>query len=626
MISHRTIAIFLLLPAAWAGAVAQSLRGLTENPVIRAYLRDHPAALKSAKAEPMLTLPFFEDFSTSDVIPDPAKWSDRYAFVNNSFAYEPISLGVATLDAIDENGEVYSLGNLPVSSDKLTSQPIDLSPYASGTNAVTMSFFFQAGGKGEVPEKQDSLLLEYYSPSADQWDLAWYAVTDTFSNFTQVIRPVPVSYCQAGFRFRFRNYTSLSASEVSGGDGALSNVDCWNVDYIMLDTLPVYEHVSINDITLVDPPRELLDFYESVPWNHLNDAQSITRNTMHYVIRNLAEGDSVNVGRTYFTHDLNTGSKDYDEVYFTKLPPDRLFRLNDPFFPPFTRRDDSPEGRIEVVNYLITPTDQYKANDTCRTLLNFKDYYAYDDGTPEYGFGISGESTTGALLACRFRIYLADTLRALDMLFNKTRNHFNSTLEFHICAWKDAGGVPGDLIYMSPETFSPGDMEGMPGFRRYLFPVDTDLVITDTSVFVGWKQTSEEFLNLGYDVNRDNLPRTFVNISGDWFNPGGSLIPGTLMIRAVFGRKALATGGNEVPGSLHDVVLFPNPASDRINIRAEGFQLSRIRLMDLHGRVLREESGARDNVDVSACPSGLYFLQLIASDGTVVSRKIVVSH
>jgi hypothetical protein len=616
----------MVLPA-FAGAAGQSLQGLTENPVIREYLRNKPATLKSTSAAVMLNLPFFEDFSSSSVIPDSSKWTDRYAFINNSFAFEPISVGVATLDAIDENGEVYALSDLPTSSDKLTSQPFDLSPYATGTDSVRLSFFYQAGGKGEVPEIRDSLLLEFYSPSADTWEKGWYAITDTFSLFTQVILDIPQSYCQKGFRFRFRNYTSVSSSEVTGGKGALSNVDCWNVDYIMMNTLPPYTHKSINDITMVEPPRELMDFYESVPWTHLNDAQTITRNNMHYVVRNLAEGDSVNVGRTYYTYNLNTGFRENDEVYFAKFPADQLIRRNDPFFAPFTRDDDSKEGTIQVVGYLITPAQQEKQNDTCSTVLHFRDYYAYDDGSPEYGFGISGESTAGALLAYRFRIFKPDTLRALDMLFNKTRNHYNANLNFRLCVWKDAAGVPGDLIYMSPELFSPGDEKGMPGFTRYAIPADTNLVINDTSIFAGWKQVTEDFLNLGYDVNRNNLPRTYVNISGDWFNPGGgSLIPGSLMIRTVFGAKELVTGGKDIRGTARGVTLFPNPASDRINIRVTGFTPGRIRLLDMHGRVLLDESGNRDQVDVSALPSGLYFMQLIAADGTPVSRKIVVRH
>ncbi len=99
--------------------------------------------------------------------------------------------------------------------------------------------------------------------------------------------------------------------------------------------------------------------------------------------------------------------------------------------------------------------------------MNFRNYYAYDDGSPEYGFGISGESTAGALLACRFRVYQPDTLRALQMLFNKTRNHANADLGFQLCVWKDEGGLPGELLYMSPETFTPGDEFNFLGFNTY---------------------------------------------------------------------------------------------------------------------------------------------------------------
>ncbi len=150
---------------------------------------------------------------------------------------------------------------------------------------------------------------------------------------------------------------------------------------------------------------------------------------------------------------------------------------------PFTRNDNSSEGQFEVVSYLDPPGDQIRENDTSRIVMNFRNYYAYDDGSPEYGFGISGESTSGALLACRFRVYQPDTLRALQMLFNKTRNHANADLGFQLCVWKDEGGLPGDLMYMSSQIFTPGDEFNFLGFNTYRFPEDTNLVITDTSFF-----------------------------------------------------------------------------------------------------------------------------------------------
>ena len=623
---RRSIIGCLLMITALAGMNAQSLQGLVENPVIKRYLSLHPYRLKAATEVTILSLPFFEDFTSSDVFPDPVKWSDSYAFINNSFALEPASFGVATLDAIDENGDIYAINDLPISSDKLTSMSFDLSGYTTPSDTVFLSFFYQAGGKGEAPERQDSLLLEFYSPLADVWNTVWYAVSDTLTPFLQVIMAVPDAYHQLGFRFRFRNYTSMSANEVKGGNGALSNVDCWNIDYIMLNTIPRTEHQSVSDITMADQPRELMDFYEAVPWLHLNDAQSITRNTLHYVIRNLEQGDTINLGRSYYVKNLATGEREDYEKYFGKFPPAAIESRNDPFYAPFTRGDNSTTGRLEVGAYLVTPAEQYKQNDTSKTLLVFKDYYAFDDGTPEYGFGISGESTAGALLACRFRIFTTDTLAAVDMLFNKTRNDYNADLSFHICVWADQGGLPGELLYMSEETCYPGSESGMPEFNRYRIVAEPGLVITDTIVYVGWKQVSEEFLNLGYDVNRNNLSRTFVNISGEWFNPGNSLIPGSLMIRPVFGSRNVITGTPEIPDSGTEILVYPNPASEKVYFQSGNIRIVSLKVVDLCGKMLSSTSNPGSSLDVSLLPPGLYFIQIDGNDGNTITRKIVIRH
>jgi hypothetical protein len=605
---------------------AQSLRGLQENLVIKKHLADHPYSLKSATDVPLLSLPFFEDFSTSSVFPDPDKWADRYAFINTSFAVDPISIGVATLDAIDENGDVYAITDLPTSSDKLTSLGFDLSSYTFPHDTVRLSFFYQCGGNGEVPELTDSLLLEYFSPATGKWQVAWFASLNKPTTFQQIILDVPGIYYQIGFRFRFRNYTSISASEVTGGKGALSNADCWNIDYIMMNTNPVSEHHSINDITLVDPPRRLMSFYEIVPWLHLNKAQSITRNYINFTIRNLQKDSTFTVGRSYYVKDLHTGIITGYDLIDQQFEPDSIYRRNDPFLAPFVRNDSSAEGKLEVVSYLNIHGGQFKPNDSARIILDFKDFYAYDDGTPEYGFGISGPSMAGALLALRFRIYKPDTLRAVDMLFNKTRENFNANLKFHLCVWKDDNGKPGDLIFISPEEYIPGAESTMPGFKRYAINSDEDLIITDTVIYVGLKQLSEEFINLGYDVNRNNLDRTFVNGLGDWFNPGGSIIPGTVMIRAVFGSKKVITGNDQIPETTPELLLFPNPVSGMLNIETNGTLLNYISIYDIAGRLLLQQDGGQNYIDVSKLSSGIYQVVLTTAKNQRINQKIIVSH
>jgi len=154
-----------------------------------------------------------------------------------------------------------------------------------------------------------------------------------------------------------------------------------------MNTDPVSTHLSIKDITDLEPPGGLMKFYKSVPWLHLNDARDITRNTIQYSIRLLEHREGTyNLGRSYYVRYLNSGITEFYEKSNTEISYDTLARLTDAFSAPFVRNDDSKEGNIEVVGYVETPAeDQHKQNDTTRIILNFKDYYAYDDGTPNMG-------------------------------------------------------------------------------------------------------------------------------------------------------------------------------------------------------------------------------------------------
>jgi hypothetical protein len=620
---RKSLVIVALILIFCSGIGAQSLRGLYENPVIKKNLHKLPVTLKSTQGV-LLSLPFFDDFSASDVFPDPSKWSDHYAFINNSFAVDPISVGVATLDAIDENGDVYSLTNRAASSDKLTSQSLDLSPYKNTGKTVRLSFFYQCGGRGEVPERNDSLLVEYYQPSRDRWLNAWFANMDEPSEFLQEILEVPDSLYVAGFRFRFRNYTSISVNDVSGGEGALSNADCWNIDYVRLDTNSLQSHQIINDVAITDIPRKMLDLYEAIPWSHLNLASPVIgRNSMNYGIRIMMEpGDIANIGRSYYTKDMNTGYRENYELFYEEFPTDSLIQRSDPFFAPFVQRDDSKSGAIRVSAFLDTPADQVKSNDTSRITIEFKDAYVYDDGSPEYGFGIEGPSMNGALLAVKFRLFSPDTLQAVDMFFNKARDNFNAGLKFRLCVWKDAGGKPGDLLYMSDEEFSPVFGPQMPEFRRYV--IDSAMYVTDSIIYVGWKQLTDEFLNIGYDVNRNNLNRTFVNLAGDWINPGGSLLPGTVMMRAVVGSRDVITGVPE-NHDISEIKVYPNPASDYISVLS-GETITGIVLTDISGRMVLKRTGSIDRIDVSSFAPGLYVLTVNTGKAASYIQKIIIRH
>lgn len=52
----------------------------------------------------------------------------------------------------------------------------------------------------------------------------------------------------------------------------------------------------------------------------------------------------------------------------------------------------------------------------------FYNYFAYDDGTPEFGYGLE---PARAMLAYQFRLVTMDTLSGVQLYFNRTLNDAN---------------------------------------------------------------------------------------------------------------------------------------------------------------------------------------------------------
>jgi hypothetical protein len=161
------------------------------NPFLKAKSEKviHTKSTKSHDYIP-LQLPFIDDFSTGGVYPDSSRWTDNYAYINDDFPKFPISVGVATMDALNDTGAVYPHGSqFPFIADHLTSRPIRLDSIFDGTpHAVTvadsifLSFFYQPKGYGNTPERWDSLVLEFLYYTGDSifshWDTVQYLIQD----------------------------------------------------------------------------------------------------------------------------------------------------------------------------------------------------------------------------------------------------------------------------------------------------------------------------------------------------------------------------------------------------------------------------------------------------------------
>lgn len=548
-----------------------------------------------------LELPFFDDFSGKSYFPDPAKWIDDFVFVNNTYSDKQITCGVATFDALDNQGHLYETASSYLfKSDQLTSQPLNLN-YTTNEN-VWLSFFYQAGGLGDAPEANDSLTLEFLAPDENKWYPVWRAHGTTDQEFRPaIIRISDTHFLKTGFQFRFTNYASLSPNQ--NDPSMVGNCDHWNIDYVLIDKNRNAGDTVFADVALTLPVRSVLKNHESMPWKqyreielqemgssillHYRNNDTITRN----VTRNFEIWDVYDNSLSYL---FSAGAANIDPLSNVDYNASIVYSFN-------SSNNDSALFRITSV----LKTDEFdpKANDTLIYYQTFKNYFAFDDGTAEAGYGINGLGSRNAMFAFRFTSFIEDTLRAVNICFNDSYTDANKRA-FDLMVWDDNNGVPGNVIYTIEEVMVEQG-QNINGFYTYKLP---DKVPVNNIFYVGWRQRSESFLNAGLDVNTPNGGKQLYWLNGQWQQ---SQVTGTVMIHPVVGDALKITSVEDVVyKDKKQIRIWPNPASEFITIDAEDILFSGdayITIMDLNGRELKK-TVLTERIDISSLPSGVYII------------------
>jgi hypothetical protein len=563
-----------------------------------------------------IELPFFDDFSGRGNYPDVGLWSDDDAYINNSYTLDQVTIGVATLDAVDSEGVLNGSGDLPFESDFLTSSHINLD-YPS-RNDIYLSFFYQPTGIGDNPENWDSLMVEFWEPDSGRWERVWSHEGLEADSFRQVFIPVQESkYLKKGFRFRFKNYASLPGDPFS--QDKRSNVDHWHIDYVYLDTARSESITALHDVSMISPLPSLLKSYQSIPWTHFPIARlTEIQPTVGISYRNI-DTTTRNITRILKITDLNTRVSDSVNGGAANVAPGVYNQFQIPYVYPFVFYE-ADSAVFQVLSYLITENQDFKGNDTVIRYQVFSDYYAYDDGSAENGYGLRGEGTFGGMVACRFKTFKPDTLRAVQMYFNRTLGDFTNNY-FKLAVWDhdEALNQPGDLLY-SNEGIRPEFADELNAFTMY--ELDTVLVLSDI-FYVGWIKTTETILNVGFDRFINSSEKIFYNIGQDWINTS---FTGSLMLRPVMGKKIVASAG--LPGlDSPPVSIFPNPAMDYFQVDwppPEDPGEWEISLSDLHGRTLYRARGSDANHDIGHLPEGIYILRLDHQRKKVISLKLMI--
>ena len=549
-----------------------------------------------------LELPFFDDFSKLTIYPDQSKWLDNFVFINNTYSNQQITAGVATFDALDNTGRLYDLASSSgFQADQLTSKPINLN--LTPADNVYLSFFYEPGGLADEPEPKDSLTLQFYSPSEKKWYPIWRVEGSPVNPFKAVIIPVTdTKFLKKGFQFRFVNYASLSAS--TGDPSMIGNCDMWNLDYVLLnknrssaDTVPA-------DVAFTLPVRSILKTQESMPWRQFRTVFLSEMGpwiSIHYknndkIVRNVTRNFEIkDVYKNTIAYSFSAGATNINSGAAIDYKANLLYTFN----------TDNPDSALfRIKSYMITDVFDPKQNDTIIYFQKFSNYFAFDDGTAESGYGVNGLGSRNAMVAYRFKSFTPDSLRAVQICFNDSYQNANIRT-FDLMVWSDNGGVPGDTLYTQQEmTVTQGS--GINGFYTYRL---NHPQAVNGDFYVGWKQRSETFLNAGFDLNTLHGGKQLYWLNGNWSQ---SQAKGSLMIRPVVGAPLNITRVNDVRAKKTTLKIWPNPARDYIKIDAGDLLLDHspmISITDLRGRELIKAS-YQEQTDISQLPDGMYFITL----------------
>jgi len=592
---------------------------LHNNPRAAQQYKDFNSAKKAASAV-LLELPFFDDFSNSSLVADTGLWSDAFAFVNNNFCLNPVTNGVATLDALDEVGSIYShmvIASNTFVTDHLTSHPINLAYPAS--DSIYLSFLYQPGGICDLPEEEDSLMVDFYASDSSEWINVWRIPGSELQPFNHAMIPITEDrFLNNEFRFRFRNRASLPRNNET--PDKRSNVDYWHVDYVRLDRNRSAGDTILRDVAFNTPLTSVFKELSAVPWAHFEQAYNTTLSP--FVSAQYRNNDSIprNVTRSLFIEEPI-----YGESQLTGIPTAQDIPAFDETVVDFAfpydldfNRGDSALVRFKAA--LRTDEFDPKVNDTVIHDQLFRDYYAYDDGTAEAGYGLRGDGTEYGTVAIRHYSYEADMLGGVYIYFNQVYDSLNlKDYTFNLMVWNDSDGYPGTAIWDDETIYRPRYTPTYTGFVKYEF---TEPVPVNGTFYLGWRQYKPYTLNMGLDKNSvPDSPVMFYNL-GSWIS---SEAPGMVLFRPFLYEPS--TGIDRAAASdLSPLNLYPNPASDRIWIQvpsgSEGLDIP-LYIYDTSGRQLYHTVLRSNSLDVSEYAPGLYYIRAIIAGEPYYSKVLI---
>ncbi len=459
---------------------------------------------------------------------------------------------------------------------------------------------------------------------ATDWKEVWSAGGDSLETFTEKYNTyfryvtIPIkdtSWLKGDFQFRFRNYGSISNI-----NSWKSNTDQWNIDMVYLNANRKYNDYYQKKLCFNERPKSLLLNYSSMPYYQYSDDLFSFVKTIDVYANNLDSVQHFSTFEFLVTDKEGEIIESYTTSYDGYMEP--LFNMSSNSYQPFVNFMsgcclfdlDAHDTACFNATYIIHDQNN-QFGDTVTAKQNFYNYLSYDDGTAEAGYGLS---PAGAMLAYQFNLQKPDTLRGVRMFFNKVVHNYNEKL-FHITVWNDNNGEPGLIIYQKKNVL-PDFTDGFNNFADKYF-TDKELILGQGKFYIGWVQTTNDNLNIGFDRNTNSKDKIFYNVDGKWTN---SNFEGSLMIRPLLGAQLVPMDENAgYKNSTEKLLIYPNPPEPdgMINIvipnvqssKPEMWKYLKVSIYNIYGQLIYSVPYSGSSVTVSELKQGIYIVDVFDS-------------
>ncbi len=556
-------------------------------------------------------------------MPAYVKWIDNYATQNYNLPYLPPSIGVATLDGLNEQGRPYDIRSLAIyeSADTLTTKPLDLSGLTDA-DSLYLSFFYEPRGLGDWPNLYDSLKLQFYNGYTSTWDQVWgvpgfQTVPSLPDTFRQVMIRIPSTilptqqYMYKGFQFRFLNNASTTGMN-----------DHWHIDYVRLDKNRSVSDTSINDIAFQYQFPSILKHYTEMPaWQYVDSTDRADSITLY--VTNLNPDQAINnPPATAYSIVANEAYPTAQPVYNSTSSFNATLENTITLFPSIDYGiAPGPDSTVIRSTATINVPNALRLNDTIAATQTLTNVLAYDDGTAEMAYGL--RNLYLKKFGYEFNLHQPDTIVGYQVLFTNTEKDVHD-LVFVFNLW-DSISVNNPFADDTPRYTSgnqvPLYVDSVSGFATYRI---SPLAVS-THFYFGWSQTDTRNLQVGYDRNSTKgFQHMYVYSNGVWL-PTGIQTQGSPMIRLLMRRSSqIGTGLAET--SQHTIKAYPNPTNGmlRFDLPDQNHNY-RVELYNSTGQLgfdqILDDSST---INISQLAMGIYMLRITdLHSGISYQNKIV---